>query len=795
MLSVIDVMTVDKTARGNLLGQERLGFVIVATGLGTWEWNLRTNETIFNERWAGMLGYTLSELEPYSLETWVALTHPDDLENATSLLAPCIAGAALEYTCELRMKHKEGHWVWVLDRGRVMTWDDDGKPLLMFGTHDDISERKAAEAALIDREKFLRTALETTPDGFFVFDTQGRFQMANSALCQLTGYRHDEMTALHIRDLEALENPAQTEAHIRKIMAEGSDYFETQWRRKNGTFIWVHVSAVYLGDEQKQFVCFVRDLTQRKRDEQAVARSHALLKNLAELVPGVIYQYRLFPDGRSSFPYSSPGIYDIYEVTPAEVAEDATPVFQRLHPDDIDQVREEILESARTLSLFNCEYRVILPKQGLRWRLSEARPRREADGGTLWHGIITDITERKEAEEERENLHRQLAQSQKLESVGRLAGGVAHDFNNMLNVILGHADLMLEDLRPENPLRGDVEEIHKAALRSADLTRQLLAFARKQTIAPQRLDINKTIGAMLKLLQRLIGEDIVLRWEPAERVDPICIDPVQIDQVLANLMVNARDAIGHTTGSIFIETAMAELDETFCADSEGLAPGRFVMLSVRDDGCGMDEATQAQIFDPFFSTKGIGEGTGLGLATIYGIVKQNQGFIDVTSRPQQGATFRIYLPVDDSEGVEDSAITAPVEPAAPGWERILLVEDEPAILALGTRMLQRLGYTVLAAPTPREAIQLAEDCEGEIQLLVTDVIMPGMNGLDLAQIILALYPAAKCLYISGYTADIIAHHGVLHEGVGLIQKPFTGNALGKKVREILDGPRGRDTTG
>ncbi len=552
---------------------------------------------------------------------------------------------------------------------------------------------------------------------------------------------------------------------------------------------------------------------------------------------------------------------------------------------------------------------MVLPRQGLRWRWSQAQPERTDDGGTQWHGIISDITERKQAEDElrkRENLlnrifevlpaglwladkdgmllrgnpagvriwggephvpiseygvfkawrlpkrelieaedwalaktvregltindelleiesfdgkkktilnytapildengkvdgaivvnldisdrkalEEQLSQAQKMESVGRLAGGVAHDFNNMLSVIIGNAELALNSLDSSDQVYAEIVEIQKAAQRSADLTRQLLAFARKQTATPKVLDLNETIESMLKMLQRLIGEDIDLIWKPGELLDHVRIDPAQIDQLLANLLVNARDAIGHRVGRVVIETGHAEFDEQFCKMHIGYSVGSFIMISVSDDGCGMDETTMANIFEPFFTTKAVGEGTGLGLATVYGIIKQNQGFINVYSEPGHGSTFRIYLPVYQTRKAESAIRHGLVEPLKPGHETVLLVEDEPSILVMATKMLEMLGYNVLPAATPVEAINLAERLAGRIDLLMTDVIMPEMNGRELAKRLLTLYPSLKRLFMSGYTADVIAHHGVLDEGVHFIQKPFSMQGLIRKLREVL----------
>ena len=392
-------------------------------------------------------------------------------------------------------------------------------------------------------------------------------------------------------------------------------------------------------------------------------------------------------------------------------------------------------------------------------------------------GISEDITERKK-------LEAQLRQAQRMEAVGQLAGGVAHDFNNMLGVIIGHTELLLDQVGPSHPLLASLREIHTAALRSSDLTRQLLAFARKQTIAPKVLDLNETVEGMLKMLRRLIGEDMELCWRPGTRVWPVKVDPSQIDQVLANLCVNARDAIAGV-GRITIGTDNAAFDEAYCALHPGFAVGQYVQLIVSDNGCGMDQATLEKIFEPFFTTKQIGRGTGLGLATVYGIVKQNNGFINVYSEPGYGTTFNICLPRYAEEAGQKPGKREPA-PAAHGDETILIVEDEPSILKMGQLILEKFGYRVLVAAGPGDAIRAAGKHAGPIHLLITDVVMPEMNGRELAQRLAALYPEVKCLFMSGYTGDVIAHHEVLDEGVHFIQKPFSMQALAAKVRAVLD---------
>jgi len=371
-----------------------------------------------------------------------------------------------------------------------------------------------------------------------------------------------------------------------------------------------------------------------------------------------------------------------------------------------------------------------------------------------------------------------------MEAVGQLAGGVAHDFNNMLSVIIGYSDIALGKIAADDPSHYYLSQIKEAGQRSVQITRQLLTFARKQTIKPETLNLNNSIESMLKLLRRLIGEDIDLVWQPGENLWPVKMDPSQIDQILANLCVNAKDAIAGV-GNITIETQNVDFDDVPCAGPPGVTPGAYVLLAVSDDGKGMDKATLNKIFDPFFTTKELGKGTGLGLSTVYGIIKQNGCFINVYSEPEYGSTFKIYIPHDTSESKQvDRVVHAPA--VALGSEIILLVEDDVLTLNMARQMLELLGYQVFATSSPEEALEIAAENSGKIKLLLTDVVMPEMTGRDLEKKLNELYSGIKCLFMSGYTSNVIAHHGVLDEDVNFIQKPFSSQELAAKLRDVLD---------
>ena len=563
----------------------------------------------------------------------------------------------------------------------------------------------------------------------------------------------------------------------------------------DGSLRWLHVCGnTYFSSEGGQrrpwqAAGAVVDITKRRQAEEGLRDSEARLRTLLERVPLPVGHmikggYIDFINERFTqlFGYTSEDIPTV------------TDWFLKAYP-DLEYRKEAV--AAWNMAVRNvtgerreiepAEYRVFC-KNG-EWRDVMIY------GITMGEELLVsfvDITAQKQAAEEKAKLENQLMQANKMNAIGRLAGGVAHDFNNMLGVILGHVEMALDLVAQPQPVYGHISEVRKAATRSANLTRQLLAFARRQPAAPKVIDLNQAVEESHRMLLRLIGEDIALDWLPGKESCEVKVDPSQIDQILTNICVNARDAISGM-GKIAIETKMvpssdacAAFDEAYCSNRAEFVSRDYVRLSISDNGCGMDKKTLDNLFEPFFTTKAEGKGTGLGLSTVYGIVKQNNGFVAVCSEPGSGTTFNIYLPRHIGKTVKADVETPSVR-AAGEHETILIVEDELMILDVSKAALESFGYRVLAASTPEEAFRLANEHAGELRLLITDVIMPKMNGRDLAERLLALHPGMKRLYMSGYTNDIIAPHGILDEGINFIQKPFLPSALGIKVREILDG--------
>jgi two-component system, cell cycle sensor histidine kinase and response regulator CckA len=516
----------------------------------------------------------------------------------------------------------------------------------------------------------------------------------------------------------------------------------------------------------------VMDITKRKEAEEELRQSEERYRSLVEHTLDGYFIFEI-PSGRLVF--LNHRICDIFLYRMEEAL--SLTIWDLIDPEHHNRIRKSIQDGfSRTGPDYNSYTVNGICKDGRNIRAEMSVSMVQYQGEDVIQGVLRDVTKS-------EKLQRQLEQVHKLESIGRLAGGVAHDFNNMLSIILGRVEMMLLETKPEDQSYGSLMEIRSAVVSSSNLTRQLLGYARQQNIAPKALDLNKNIEMTLRMIRRIIGEDIHLSWKPSDDLWTVKFDPTQIDQILINLCLNARDSISRD-GMITIETANAEIDTDYCDRCVEFKPGSWVQLAVSDNGCGIDKETQNKIFEPFFTTKAVGKGTGLGLATVYGIVKQNGGYIYVYSEPGMGTTFKIYLPRTTESISRRPAASANSIPK--GIETILMVEDEAAILDVGKITLERFGYTVLTAPTPREALDLAARFDGPIHMLITDVVMPGMNGKELKKNIQSLKPGIKILFISGYTSNIIAHRGILEENVNFLQKPFSIESLSAKVREILD---------
>lgn len=675
---------------------------------------------------------------------------------------------------------KDGSVKWIEHICQAV-FDEQGVYIGQRGSNRDITDRKVAEEVLAASEQKFRSYVENSPEGVFVTDSEGRFVEVNPAAAVQTGYTRQELVNMSIVDLLTPESVTLAIESFKKVVEVGSTEVEIQFKCKSGEIRWWQATGSRLPDGRT--LALTLDITEKKRSDEILKAKDAEFRKLSSNVPDLIFQFTRRPDGSYHVPIASVGIKNIFGCSPEDVKEDFGPIASVLYPEDTERVIRDIEYSAEHLTYFTCLFRVQIPGKPIQWIYSRSAPEKLPDGSVTWYGFNTDITESKRAEEDRDRLAEQLRQAQKMESIGRLAGGVAHDFNNMLMAILGNVEMMLDSVPPDDPNYWCLKEIQKAGERSADLTKQLLGFARKQTTLPKVLDLNDHISSSQKMLRRMIGEAIEFQFTSGANLWTVRADPAQVDQVLMNLCVNARDAIGGT-GEIEIRTANLTLDAEIVGDEWNTPAGDYVQLSVRDNGKGIESETIKKIFEPFFTTKGVGEGTGLGLSVVFGIVKQNGGYINVESALGMGTTFSILLPRYSGQ-VEDVPPSIQSVKLPRGTESILLVEDEPAVLNLAKVILERLGYSVIACSEVGMAQDIFLNRGSEISLLLTDMVMPKMSGTSLLKKLRETNSELKAVFMSGYSDDQPGLKEAMREGALFIPKPFTRQTLAETVRKAL----------
>ena len=712
----------------------------------------------------------------------LAFVHPDDRRETEQKFAELMRQPGAVAVCQARFVHKDGS-LRVIESVRTNLLHDPAVRAVVTNFRD-ITERQQMAEALQKSEQRFRALIENSQDAIILLAADGTILYDSPSLFRILGYAPEERLGRKAYDFVCPEDRRKLEQSFFELVPRTGavDSYEARYLHKDGTPLAVEVVRTnLLHDPAVQAVVInFRDITKRRQAEKELRENEAKLSLALHASQMGVWELDIAGDRRMF----DDQVCSLLGLDPARFTGSEAEFFAVVHPDDRDKIKQMRNTSIAQGVPYDADYRVVRPDGSIRYIRARGNLVRDEEGKPLKiNGVIWDTTERWQGEKEQEKLQAQLVQAQKMESVGRLAGGVAHDFNNMLMVILGNAELCQDTVEPAHPGYTALEEIIKGANHAQSLTSQLLAFARKQPIAPHVLDLNATISNMLNLLRRLIGEDVMIIWQPDAALWPVTLDPSQIDQILTNLIINARDAI-QGTGTITIETRNTTLDQPYCDLHAGATPGNYVLLTVSDTGCGMDRETLAHIFEPFFTTKAFGKGTGLGLSMVYGIVKQNNGFISVYSEPGQGTQFKIYWPYVLGENAHPAIGHAPAA-AVGGDETILLVEDEEAVRAIARNFLSSLGYTVLAAEDPEKALRLAAEHPGEIQLLLTDVIMPGMNGRDLAQRLSEIRPSMKRLFISGFTADVLTQRGILADGLNFLGKPFTRDKLARKVREAL----------
>ncbi len=731
-----------------------------------------------NPAWRRVLGYNESDLLAQRFHEFI---HPDDHPRTDEAVSKLMAGQKTQ-GFEMRWLHKNGSI-------RTISWS--ATPMvnrqLFYCIGRDITDRIKAEQSLQESEKRLRGIFEQAAVGMALVETgSGRVRSLNQRYCHIVGYTEEEMTSKSFQEITHPDDLQKgLDCMARMLIGEIREFsLEKRYLRPDGSTVWVNLTVSPLwreGEEPTEHIAVVEDITKRKRAEEELKESE--------------HRYALVVDGlndglvdwniTANTVYYSQKWKEMLGFADHEIGDSHKIWEERFHTEEAELVWSAIQEYLRgETTELTLEHRLRHQDGTFRWFLARGICVRDREQNPERLVVShSDITAQVRMRRERERLQEQLQQSQKLEAVGRLAGGVAHDFNNLLTVIQGYSEMVFDSLDASDPLRRDMAQVQNAVDSATSLTQQLLAFSRRQLVTPKLIDLNRTVGTAEKMIRRIIGENIDLTFKPGDDLWRIKIDPAQVDQIIINLAVNARDAMPDT-GSLTIKSGNATLNEPCCHVCLDPLVGDYVRLTVTDTGTGMDKETKNMIFEPFFTTKAAGKGTGLGLSTITGIVHQAEGHISVESVPGQGTTFILHFPRCSPEEMEADPEASAATTG--GSETCLMVEDQEMVRDIAVRALRGKGYTVLEAESGIRALEAAEKYADEIDLLITDVVLPGMNGKHLFDRIRQLNPDVRVLFISGYDDDSIAHHGVFEPGIHFLQKPFRPQELARKVRKILD---------
>ena len=757
---------------------DRFDYVMANSPDGVWRADAEGKTIDVNRRMAEMLGLKPEDMVGRHFQEFIT---DDWKEVARVAHQKVIAGEPSQI--EFMFRHRDGHEVWTLLTTHPIV-DAAGRHKEAYGIIRDITERHNAEAKLGEAISLLAATLDSTTEGVLAVDLQGRISRFNRQFVQMWRIpeeilesRDDDRALAFV--LAQLEDPEDFVARVRRLYATPEAGSFDTLRFKDGRVFERSSLPQRIGGQVVGRVWSFRDVTDR---EQALAEQKLAMEReatIARNLDAALFTLTVGTDDRvAAYEYFSSGAEGLYGVPPAELA---NPSFwlQRVHPDDVKNVVDPAFQGFARLRPATIEFRYQTSKGIYRWHRARFFPRREADGLTHVDGIETDVTERVALED-------QLRHAQKLEAVGQLAGGVAHDFNNILTAVLGYSDLLLHRLSPDDPNRHAVEEIHRGGKRAASLTRQLLTFSRRSPVQPRIVDLNGAVEDLLPMLERLAGEDIEFQLNLSPAIGRVRVDPSQFEQIVVNLIVNARDAMADG-GVLRLTTERVTLSDLETRGMPDVSPGRFVLLRVSDSGTGIPADVMEHMFEPFYTTKEPGRGTGLGLATVYGIVRQNHGVVRARSEEGKGAEFEVLIPEEAQE--EPIARGSTRESPIPmGHETILLVEDDASLLTLGREILVELGYTVLTAPDGPQALRVFNERHGSVDILVTDVVMPGMGGRELAARAAAVKRDLRVLYVSGYTRDSTLLRGIQGLELAFLEKPYTPFFLARKIREVLDAP-------
>jgi PAS domain S-box-containing protein len=741
------------------------GFVWIADTQGRLLWVNRT--------WEEFTGVSLAQLPSGG---WEQFSHPDQIDQVRDQWTKA-SEAGDRFEVELRYRRHDGEYRWMLARMAPLR-TQDGLVQSWIGSSVDTDDVVSAQHDTHESLARLAAIVASSSDAIVGKTLEGTITSWNAAAERIFGYSAEEMIGASILRIIPPELH-QSEGQLLARIAEGEqlELSETTRIATDGRRLDLSVSISPIRDPQGRVIgvsSIMRDISERKRAQELLAQSQERLQMALTAARMGTWRWEVAADTLTW----DEGLERLYELPPGEKITGYRQFLARVHPEDRPFVEELVERALRGVGALDSEFRIVLPNGRIRWLADHGRVVRDAGGSVRsLTGICFDVTERKQVEE-------RLRQAQRMESVGQLAGGIAHEANNMMSVVLGCADYILQRSDLSEPVRQDVEQIWRAAKRTAGVTQQLLAFSRRQVLQPQVLDLNTTVRSLESILSRTLGENSGLRLHLSPQLGKVRADPGQLEQVLINLTLNARDAMPNG-GRLTIETMNITLDNHYIAGKtvDTLTPGEYAALIVTDTGHGMSQEILGRVFEPFFTTKPVGEGTGLGLSTVYGIVKQTGGFIWAYSEPGLGTTFKLYFPLIEQREGAGEAVASTVPGRAE--EVVLIAEDESMVRDIMARTLRESGYTVIEASDGREALELLERLGGAVNLVVADVVMPGMAGREMTTRLAERWPQIPVLFTSGYTGLEVVRRGLLEEGREFIQKPLAPEGLIRKVRQMV----------